>query len=172
MSTQQPITSHQSPPAAETELPLKVHIRWMIRRDMPEVLAIEREVFEFPWTELEFKRCLRHRAVIGMTAEHGERVVGFMVYEFTTTTIVLLNFAVLADERRRGVGRQLVEKLQAKCSPQRRTRLELEVRESNLAAQVFFRKMGFRARAILRGGYVDSDEDAYRMVWKLEGARR
>ena len=28
---------------------LPVHIRWMIRRDMPEVLAIEQDSFEFPW---------------------------------------------------------------------------------------------------------------------------
>ncbi len=30
---------------------VRVHIRWMIRRDMPEVLAIEDESFEFPWLE-------------------------------------------------------------------------------------------------------------------------
>ena len=32
---------------------VRVHIRWMIRRDMPEVLAIEAESFEFPWLEGE-----------------------------------------------------------------------------------------------------------------------
>ena len=30
---------------------VRVHIRWMIRRDMPEVLAIEEDSFEFPWSE-------------------------------------------------------------------------------------------------------------------------
>ena len=30
--------------------PLRVHIRWMIRRDMPEVLGTEQESFEFSWT--------------------------------------------------------------------------------------------------------------------------
>jgi hypothetical protein len=30
---------------------VRVHIRWMIRRDMKEVLDIERESFEFPWFE-------------------------------------------------------------------------------------------------------------------------
>ncbi len=28
---------------------LRVHIRWMIRRDMDESLEIEQESFEFPW---------------------------------------------------------------------------------------------------------------------------
>ena len=55
---------------------LRVHIRWMIRRDMAEVLEIERGAFEFPWFEEEFIRCLRQRNCIGMVAEHAERGVG------------------------------------------------------------------------------------------------
>ena len=48
---------------------VRVHIRWMIRRDMPEVLDIENQAFEFPWTEEDFIRCLRQRNCIGMVAE-------------------------------------------------------------------------------------------------------
>src|SRR4029079_7559263 len=33
---------------------LRVHIRWMIRRDMAEVLEIEAAGFEFPWSEEDF----------------------------------------------------------------------------------------------------------------------
>ena len=57
---------------------VRVHIRWMIRRDMPEVLQAEQASFEFPWTEEDFLRCLRQRNCIGMVAEQGEKVVGFM----------------------------------------------------------------------------------------------
>ena len=46
-----------------------VQIRWMIRRDMPEVLDIERLSFEFAWTEEDFLCCLRQRNCIGMVAE-------------------------------------------------------------------------------------------------------
>ena len=36
-----------------TDLPkLRVHIRWMIRRDMPEVLLTEQESFEYAWTKV------------------------------------------------------------------------------------------------------------------------
>lgn len=44
-------------------------IRWMIRRDMAEVLNIEHDSFEFPWTEEDFLGCLRQRNCIGMIAE-------------------------------------------------------------------------------------------------------
>jgi ribosomal-protein-alanine N-acetyltransferase len=158
MTFDQPTTSRRS------EQPqLRVHIRWMIRRDMAEVLDIERAAFEFPWFEEEFIRCLRQRNCIGMVAEHAERVVGFMIYELHKTRLHILNFAVGADVRRRNIGRQMLEKLVGKLSSQRRTRITLEVRETNLAAQVFFRAGGFKATSVLHDFYDDSPEDAYLM---------
>jgi [ribosomal protein S18]-alanine N-acetyltransferase len=145
---------------------LRVHIRWMIRRDMAEVLEIERGAFEFPWFEEEFIRCLRQRNCIGMVAEHGERVVGFMIYELHKSRVHVLNFAVARDYRRRGVGSQMVAKLIAKLSSQRRSRIVLEVRETNLAAQLFFRENGFRAVSVLRSYYEDTPEDAYLMQFR------
>ena len=146
---------------------LRVHIRWMIRRDMPEVLAIEAESFEFPWLEEDFIRCLRQRNCIGMVAEHDDRVVGFMIYELAKSRIQVLNFATAARYRRRGVGAQMAAKLIGKLSAQRRTRIVLEVRETNLAAQLFFRQSGFRAVSVLRNYYEDTPEDAYVMQYRL-----
>lgn len=147
---------------------LRVHIRWMIRRDMPEVLDIERASFEFPWFEEDFIRCLRQRNCIGMVAEHAERVVGFMIYELHKTRLHILNFAVGSQLQRRGVGAQMVDKLVGKLSSQRRTEITLEVRETNLAAQIFFRESGFRATNVLRDFYDDSPEDAYVMQYTYE----
>jgi [ribosomal protein S18]-alanine N-acetyltransferase len=147
---------------------LRVHIRWMIRRDMPEVLDIERASFEFPWFEEDFIRCLRQRNCIGMVAEHAERVVGFMIYELHKTRLHILNFAVSNNLRRRGVGRQMIDKLVGKLSSQRRTEITLEVRETNLAAQIFFRESSFRATSVLRDFYDDSPEDAYVMQYSFQ----
>lgn len=145
---------------------VRVHIRWMIRRDMPEVLEVESQSFEFPWLEEDFIRCLRQRNCIGMVAEHDDRVVGFMIYELHKTRIHVLNFAVAGDYHRRGVGSQMIAKLIAKLSTQRRNRIVLEVRETNLAAQLFFRENGFRAISVLRSYYVDTPEDAYLMQYR------
>ena len=145
---------------------LHVHIRWMIRRDMPEVLAIENESFEFPWSEEDFVRCLRQRNCIGMVADCEDQVAGFMIYELHKTRLHVLHFAVGEDFRRRGIGRQMMSKLTGKLSQQRRSRLLLEVRETNLAAQLFFRAIGFRAVSVLRGYYEDTPEDAYVMQYR------
>jgi ribosomal-protein-alanine N-acetyltransferase len=154
-------------PAHATHLP--THIRWMIRRDMPEVLAIEQSCFEYPWQEEDFVRCLRQRNCIGMVAEAGERVIGFMVYELQKHRLHILNFAVHAQYRRRGVGTQMANKLISKLSHDRRSRIMLEIRETNLPAQLFFRTLAFRAVTVLRQFYEDTPEDAYLMQYRYSG---
>jgi [ribosomal protein S18]-alanine N-acetyltransferase len=146
----------------------RVHIRWMIRRDMPEVLAIEHASFEYPWCEEEFLQILRQRNCIGMVAELGERIVGFMIYELHRNKIHVLDFAVHPELRRHGVGRQMVSKLAGKLSSQRRNRIALFVRETNLPAQFFFRIVGFRAAEVVREHYQDTGEDAYSMFYHLD----
>ena len=146
---------------------VRVHIRWMIRRDMPEVLQIEQESFDYSWTEEDFLRCLRQRNCIGMVAEQGEKVVGFMIYELHKNKLHILNFAVNPSCRRMGVGGQMTAKLVSKLSSHRRTRITLEVRERNLAAQLFFRTQDFRAVRVLRSFYEDSGEDAFLMQYRL-----
>jgi ribosomal-protein-alanine N-acetyltransferase len=146
---------------------VRVHIRWMIRRDMPEVLQAEQDSFEFAWTEEDFLRCLRQRNCIGMVAEQGEKVVGFMIYELHKSKLHILNFAVCPTIRRLGVGAQMVAKLVSKLSSHRRTKITLEVRETNLAAQLFFRSQSFKAMRVLRAYYEDSGEDAFLMQYRL-----
>jgi len=151
-----------------TKAQVRVHIRWMIRRDMPEVLAIEHASFDYPWCEEEFLRVLRQRNCIGMVAEYGERVVGFMIYELHKNRLHVLDFATHPEFRRQGVGQQMVAKLVGKLSSHRRTRIALSVRETNLPGQLFFRIQGFRALEVVREHYMDTGEDAYVMQYLLD----
>ena len=146
---------------------VKVHIRWMIRRDMAEVLLAEQESFEYAWTEEDFLKCLRQRNCIGMVAEHTEKVVGFMIYELHKSKLHVLNFAVHPQYRRTGIGRQMVAKLVGKLSSHRRTRITLAVRETNLPAQLFFKGLEFRGTKVLRSYYEDSGEDAFLMQYRI-----
>ena len=82
-----------------------------------------------------------------------------MIYELHKAKLHILNFAVHPHYRRYGVGGQMVSKLISKLSSHRRTRITLEVRETNLAAQLFFRAQSFRAIKVLRAFYEDSGED-------------
>lgn len=145
------------------------HIRWMIRRDLPEVMHIENSSFEFPWSEDDLLECLRKCDCISIVIEDNETIAGFLVYELHKSKLVVINFAVHPAYRRKGIGSQMVRYLTDKLIPPRRRRILLEIRETNLAAQLFFRACGFRAVNVLRNQYDDTNEDAYLFSFTRKG---
>ncbi len=148
---------------------LSVQIRWMIRRDMADVLRIERASFEQEWSEEDFLNCLRQRNCIGMVAEHDNEVVGFMVYGLHKSRLQIMNFAVAPSYRRMGIGHQMVDKLVNKLSQQRRQEILVDLRETNLSAQLFFQNQKFRAIRVVRGHFEDTGEDAYLFAYRMDG---
>jgi len=146
---------------------LDVQIRWLIRSDLPKVLRIERECYDIPWTEEVLLESLKPRARIGMVAEIGQQIVGYMIYELHDLHINILNFAVSPILWRKKIGTQLITRLIDKLSQQRRKCLYMQVQESNLGAQLFLKKMKFRAVKILRNFYDEVNEDAYLMRYSL-----
>lgn len=150
------------------------HIRWVVRRDIPEMLAIENASFQYPWSETDFVHALRQRNCIGMVAEHHERIVGYMIYELHRNRLHLLNIAVCPQGN--GIGRQLIDKLKSQLcrGPNRRNKLLCEVRETNLDACLFFKAMGFRAISLLKDFYTDerfpTDEDAILFQYRCREA--
>ena len=91
-----------------------------------------------------------------------------MIYELCKNRRKVLNFAVDPEFRRQTVGAQLVETLVDKLTQQRLQEILIEVRETNLAAQLFFKKQGFKATLVLHNHYDDTTEDAYVMRFTLE----
>lgn len=147
---------------------IKPQVRWLIRRDMPEVMEIENRSFEFPWVEDEFLACLRQRNCIGTVYESPNGLIhGFMIYELHKDTLRILNLAVAPKVRRTGVGRAMIQRLMDKLSQQKRHTIEAEVRETNVVAQSFLSGAGFRAVKVLRRHYDDTNEDAYLFRYTL-----
>lgn len=142
------------------------HIRWMIRRDMPRVMKIDDMCFNLPWSEDEYIRLLRQRNCIGMVAELGDEVVGYMIYELHKKRLDLIVMAVDPGYMRRGIGSTMIGKLTSKLSFDRRNRITCCVSDSNLGAQLFLRDQGFKAVCILRGVGVDG-ADEYEMVYRV-----
>ena len=73
------------------------HCRWLIRRDIPQTVAIEQATAPHrkvkPWTECDFDKALRNRFTIGMVTEREEQITGFMVYRLRDAhSIELLRF--------------------------------------------------------------------------------
>ncbi|TXH40460.1 MAG: GNAT family N-acetyltransferase [Desulfurellales bacterium] len=143
-----------------------IAIRWLIRRDLPEVLQIENGSFDDPWTEAEFLEVLKQRNCIGMVAELSNQVVGYMIYELKKTTLRIMSFAVSPKYRRMGIGKAMFQRLKDKLSQQKRSSFETVVKESSLDALLFFKSQGMRAVKIHKDYYVT--EDGYRMRFSLK----
>lgn len=143
-------------------------IRWLIRRDMEEVLDIEKHSFSHPWTEEEFLTCLRQPNCIGAVYDDGE-VLGFMIYELHRGCLNLLNLAVLPRYRRNGIGRALVLRLIGKLDIQRRQKVTTLVRSDNIEARAFFMSLGFRQLGLRKNYYVDCgvQDDAVELAYVL-----
>lgn len=72
-----------------------MHHRWMIRTDLPQVIALEQEVNPGGWDGFKFLERLRQRNVIGLVVEEriqaGYRIAGFVIYEMLEHSIRLEN---------------------------------------------------------------------------------
>jgi ribosomal-protein-alanine N-acetyltransferase len=134
-------------------------VRWLISSDIPAVLEIERGSFARPWTEDELKRVLAHNNCLGIVAQAGEKVVGFVIYEISRSKFQLLNVAVHPRHRRKGYGTAMLARIAARLEMGPQESVVGEVRESNLPAQLFLRHSGFRAVEIRRGHFKDKDKD-------------
>lgn len=147
---------------------MNVQFCWIVRDDMPEILAIERASYAFPWSEQDFLEALLERGCIGVVAKMGQRVAGFVLYDTRLRSLEIVNLAVVPDLRRRGIGRQLIEFLKEKLSQAGRNELVTCVGDDSLDAQLFLRKQGFLATAIMRNHFAEHDGDAYLMKYVID----
>lgn len=144
--------------------------RYMIRRDLLEVLDIEQQSSDRPLCKTDLRTLLRQRNIVGWVAEvpGNGRVVAFMIYRLEKTYLDLLHLAVHPEFRRRGIGRRLIECLFGKLGGNR-CRLRAAVPDSQLAMHLFLAAMGFWACGVTRGGF--DDRDSYDFVFRAEEAR-
>jgi len=137
--------------------------------DMGKILDIEDKCSQSPWNEEDFTQELRPRNCMAMVAEQGDdNVTGFIIYTVDKGHINIIKLAVHPDHQKTGVGKAMIDTLQNKLSHQ--NQITLEVRETNLAAQLFFKSIGFKAISVERNFYEDTGEDAYLMQREYEPA--
>ena len=99
-----------------------------------------------------------------------ERLVGYLIISRYVDAWHVMNVAVDADYRRRGIATQLLERLFELTAGDDRRGYTLEVRVSNEAAIELYEGLGLRRARVRRGYYTDNREDAL-IMWKDPVAR-
>ena len=139
----------------------------MTSADLPDILAIERASFTFPWSASFFVQELRVDCARSHLAVIDGLAVGYVIYWLLPREIDIHNLAVAPAYRRRGIARALLQTVIADARRERATRITLEVRKSNEAAQRLYHSLGFMAKGVRRGYYSDDGEDALVMALEL-----
>lgn len=125
--------------------------RWLLSvrpiewRDVEAILAIQHASPEVAqWTAHDYAG-VTTGVMAGWVAEEHATVIGFLVARRAAADLEILNFAVRADVRRRGLGTSLLRECLAWGKTFQAERALLEVRASNQAALRFYERYGFRA---------------------------
>ena len=127
-------------------------LRALNRDDLPAVMAVERDIYPFPWTEGNFQDSLA-AGYDAALMEFGGHLVGYRVMLLAADEAHLLNLSVAAAWQRRGYGRQLLLATMLDARRAGARVMLLEVRPSYEAAIALYASAGFRVLGTRRGYY-------------------
>ncbi len=129
--------------------------------DIAAVVAIEKDVYVFPWTTGNFHDSLESGYLCMGAFLQGE-LVGYAVLMRAVDEAHLLNLAVASRWQRRGIAAVFLQRLLDEAAALDCSEFYLEVRPSNLAARALYDRFGFHQAGLRRDYYpaVTGREDA------------
>jgi ribosomal-protein-alanine N-acetyltransferase len=141
----------------------RVELRRLEMRDLNAIERIERASYPTPWSRSMFASELAKPSSICLGAFDLEtlQLVGYLVISRYVDAWHVMNVAVAAEHRRRGIATMLLEATAGRG----RRGYTLEVRVSNAGAVALYERLGFKPRGVRRGYYTDNREDAL-IMWK------
>lgn len=135
-------------------------VRLITPADVEAIVAIQNACPEIAqWTTWDYDRVARGE-MAGWVVEDAGGVSGFLVARRVAAELEILNFAVRADNRRRGIGGALLRAALDWGKSFRAEKAMLEVRASNLAALRFYERFDFRVAGRRLRYYAAPVEDA------------
>lgn len=148
-------------------------LRRMATDDLEDVLRIERQAFQSPWSADLIRRELENEwstiLVARDPARPGAPLVGFVIFWVVHDEIHVLNVAVDPPERRRGIARALLAETLGRAREKGAALATLEVRRGNAPALGLYESLGFQRVGVRPRYYADNDEDAVVMILQLAG---
>ena len=139
--------------------------------DVELLMPIETACHSHPWTEKTFSSCIGGRYFGDKLIQENANVIGFYIGEYVAGEATLMDVCVEPSQQGRGFGKQLLNQFLAQAKELGATKIFLEVRAKNIAAQMLYMNAGF-IEINRRTGYYPSAsgfgyEDAIVMSKKL-----
>jgi ribosomal-protein-alanine N-acetyltransferase len=127
---------------------------------------LEATCFDVPWTVDALRALLADGLTRAWIASRGRRTVGGALVRVVAGEAELLRIAVGPEDRRRGVGRRLLQIVMSALADACPEGVHLEVRGSNVAARHLYAREGFVEYGRRRDYYQAPREDAILMHWR------
>ena len=163
--------SHQ--PKTQSKMDSNTESRFQLQRmvagDIPEGMAIEKQVQSHPWTKGIFKDCLRVGYLCWVCREEGAGLVGYLVQSIAVEEMHILNVCIHPDKQRRNLGTLLVQQAETFGRQGSAKKAFLEVRPGNIAAIRLYQKLGYQQVGLRKNYYPTESgrEDAVVMNKRL-----
>ncbi|MEO1889523.1 MAG: ribosomal protein S18-alanine N-acetyltransferase [Cycloclasticus sp.] len=143
------------------------YIRPLKDQDIDDVIQIEQQVYNYPWSKGIFKDCLRV-GYSNWALIKDETFIGYAILSVAVGEAHILNICVDPAFKRQGLGRFFLNEVIAAAKSKNADCVFLEVRPSNVAAIELYKKMGFKKIGQRKNYYpaADGKEDA--MVYSLD----
>ena len=151
-------------------------IRPMTESDLEEVIVIERETPEAPhWNQAEYVRVTDlasggQRLRLALVADAGRQIAGFAILRLPTAQggeAELESIVVRASMRAHGIGAALLAEVRNVARAGSASRLDVEVRQSNLDAIKLYERAGLCVDGHRPRYYSAPEEDAVLMSVNL-----
>lgn len=126
--------------------------RMMVEHDLGAVLAIEKESYEFPWSEGIFHDCMRFGYSSWVTEIDG-LIVAYAVMSIAVQECHILNICVNPELQGNGIGRRFLHELLLIAKARKTDTVFLEVRPSNIQAISLYFSEGFNEIGTRRDYY-------------------
>ena len=136
---------------------------------LDEVADIERTLYDFPWSRLNFADSLS-AGYCCRVLRQGDALAAYAVMMCVLDEAHLLNISVVRGLQRHGLGRRMLDHLVHEARGYGAERMFLEVRPSNLAARTMYDHAGFSPIGRRPRYYpaLDGREDAIVMSAELD----
>jgi ribosomal-protein-alanine N-acetyltransferase len=137
--------------------------------DLPQVMVVERLSFAHPWNEEAFAAEFTKPYSFFLGVRQDGQVVAVLLYWVVFPEIHILSLGVHPDHRRQGLASWLLGVLLEMGPDMECEKIDLEVREHNLAGQKLYESMGFDRVGRRKRYYTDTMEDAFLYTYYFQG---
>ena len=137
-----------------------INITKMLPDDLLSVYQIEKDSYDFPWSEKIIEDCLLNN--YDCFIAKNSRTVGYVIAKISSLDSHILNLTIDANYRGYGIGSSFVDLIIKECRLQGSHSIFLEARVTNLVARKLYQKYGFRSIGLRKNYYKNKSgrEDA------------